>query len=319
MPDVVCLGALLIDFVSTAKGVALRDAPGFAKKPGGAPANVAAGLARLGRRAGFVGKVGADAFGEFLAGVLDEVGVDTSRLLRDSSVPTTLAFVAVDAHGTPDFSFYRNPGADMMLKPDEIDADYIRSARAFHFDSVGFSASPCREAQLHAAEIAQEAGALISFDVNYRPRLWASESDAREWVRRGLEICHFAKVSEEEWEFVTGTADLRRGAHGILSQGVRLLAISRGENGCAYTNGAHWGEVAGLEVEVAETTGAGDAFLAAALDGLLYECRTPDEIAALSGETLKRIFARANRAGAITCTKVGAIPALPSGAELDKE
>ena len=317
MPEVLCIGELLIDFVSSAKGVALRDAPGFTKAPGGAPANVAAGLAKLGRRAGFIGKVGADAFGDFLKTTLDDVGVDTAGLVRDPEVHTTLAFVAVGPDGSPDFSFYRNPGADMMLRTSEINTRSVRSARAFHFGSIGFSYLPCRKAQRTAIQAAREADALLSYDPNLRLSLWPAEPVARDWIWRGFETCDVAKVSEEEWPFITGTTDLATGAAQILGKGVQLLAVSLGEKGCYYDNGRFRGMLPGFRVRVAETTGAGDAFVAAMLDGLLDACAAKSALAGLDEDRIQAILTRANKAGALACTQVGAIPALPTKAELD--
>lgn len=318
MPEVLCIGELLIDLVSTSKGVSLGDAPAFAKAPGGAPANVAAGLAKLGRTTGFIGKVGADAFGDFLKATLDKVGVDTAGLARDPQVHTTLAFVAVGPDGSPDFTFYRDPGADMMLRPDEIDRDTVRSVRAFHFGSIAFSYTPCRNAQLAAIRTAREAGALLSYDPNLRLRLWPSESDAHEWIWRGFETCDVAKVSEEEWEFITGTTDLEKGAALILERGVGLLAVSLGENGCYYDDGHCRGTLPGFAVQVAETTGAGDAFVAAMLDGLLDACTDKSALAHLDEDPIRSILTRANKAGALACTQVGAIPALPTKADIER-
>jgi len=312
MLDVVSLGELLIDFVATEKGVSLAQSPAFAKKPGGAPANVAVGLARLGLRSGFVGKVGDDAFGEFLRATLERHGVDCSRLATDAEARTTLAFVSLGPDGSPDFAFYRNPGADMRLAEADIDEAYHRAACAFHFGSISFTHPEPAAATRQAIAIAEAAGQLISYDPNYRPALWDSAAHARAELLGGFAHAHVAKVSDGEWEFITGTADLVEGSKPILDRGVKLLVVSRGAEGCWFTTGAHTGAVPGYEVEVAETTGCGDGFVAALLAGLLGEVEQPSAIGELSGERLAGICDFANAVGALTATKVGAIPGLPT-------
>ena len=312
MLDVVSLGELLIDFVSTEKGVPLADSPGFAKKPGGAPANVAVGLAKQGLRSGFVGKVGADAFGDFLRTTLVEHGVDCSHLAADAEARTTLAFVALGPDGSPDFAFYRDPGADMRLCPDDIDEAWHREARAFHFGSISFTHPEPKAATLKALDIAKASGQLISYDPNYRPALWDDPERARDELLAGFAHAHVAKVSEEEWEFITGTPDLIEGAKPLLEVGVRLLVVSRGPDGCWFTTGSASGLVPGYEVEVAETTGAGDGFVAALLTELLGVVRSPSGLSSLAAPRLFQICDYANAVGALTATKVGAIPALPT-------
>ncbi|NQT85125.1 hypothetical protein HQ560_00070, partial [bacterium] len=221
MLDVICLGELLIDFVSTEKGLPLSESPAFAKKPGGAPANVAVGLARMGLRSGFVGKVGTDAFGDFLSDTLDEAGVDVSHLARSTDARTTLAFVSLREDGSPDFAFYRNPGADMRLCEADIDMAWHEAARAFHFGSISLHPAEPKAATLKALGIARAAGQLISYDPNYRPALWPCPDLARDEMLGGFEHADVAKVSEEEWQFITGTADLEAGARVILERGVR--------------------------------------------------------------------------------------------------
>ena len=310
MLDVVSLGELLIDFVSTEKGVSLADSPGFAKKPGGAPANVAVGLARQGLRSGFVGKVGADAFGAFLRATLERHGVDCSRLATDAAARTTLAFVSLRPDGSPDFVFYRNPGADMRLCPDDVDAAYHRAARAFHFGSISLADPEPKAATLKALDVAADSGQLISYDPNYRPALWDAPEHARREILGGFDRADVAKVSEEEWQFVTGTADFEEGAKAILARGVRLLVVSCGADGCWFTTASASGRVPGYAVEVAETTG--DGFVAALLTELLAEIETPADVDRLPAARVAEICDYANAVGALTATKVGAIPALPS-------
>jgi fructokinase len=315
MLDAICLGELLVDFVSTKKGVSLAESPGFRKKPGGAPANVAVGLAKLGLRSGFVGKVGDDAFGDFLRETLVATGVDVSHLARTRAARTTLAFVSLRPDGSPDFAFYRNPGADMLLAEDDIEEAYHRAARAFHFGSISLGHPGTKAATLRAIGLARAAGQLVSYDPNYRPALWPSAKAAREELLGGFEHADVAKVSEAEWEFLTGTADLESGAEVVLKRGVKLLVVSRGPEGCWFTTGEHAGYLFGYDVKVADTTGAGDGFTAALLSGLLEDVKAPGDLAGVPPERLAEICDFANAVGALTCTKVGAIPALPTREE----
>ncbi|MFP4056160.1 MAG: PfkB family carbohydrate kinase [Candidatus Brocadiia bacterium] len=310
MVDVVALGELLIDFVSTHKGLSLAESPGFAKKAGGAPANVAVGLAKLGLRSGFVGKVGNDAFGAFLRDTLSAQGVDVARLAMTSEARTTLAFVALKPDGSPDFAFYR--GADALLGKDDIDEAYHREARAFHFGSISLASPEAKAATLKALDIAREADQLVSYDPNYRPALWPSPGAARREILAAFEHAHVAKVSDEEWEFITGTADLEAGSHVVLDRGVKLLVVSRGARGCFFTTGSDSGALPGYQVEVAETTGAGDGFVAALLASLLAAVDGPADLARLPRASLAEACDFANAVGALTATRVGAIPALPT-------
>ena len=317
MPDVICLGELLIDLVSTEENASLADAPGFVKAPGGAPANVAVAVTRMGMSAGFVGKVGNDPFGEFLKTVVEDAGVDCSHLAFSDEARTTLAFIGVRSDGAKDIAFYRHPGADMMLSPDDVSPEYIGSAKAFHFGSISMIDEGPKAATATAARLAREGGLLVSYDPNFRPPLWDTDEHAREEIWRGFGMADVAKVSEEEWELVTGTARFADGAAKILDEGVQLVVVSKGENGCYFTNGRHSGELPGFEVKVAETIGAGDGIVGAMLVELLAAVGRGISPESLSEDELTRLLRMANAAGALTCTKVGAIPALPTREEVE--
>ena len=315
MLDAISLGELLIDFVATERSLPLSQCPAFAKKPGGAPANVAVGLARLGLRSGFVGKVGDDAFGTFLRDTLAQERVDVSHLRVTHEARTTLAFVSLRADGVPDFAFYRNPGADMLLSESDIDEGYHRAARAFHFGSISLADPGPKAATLKAIEIARASGQLVSYDPNYRPALWSSPRVARAEILAGFHHADVAKVSDAEWEFITGTPDLDVGSRLILKYGVKLLVVSRGAAGCYFTDGRDSAHIPGYKVDVVDTTGAGDAFVAALLAELLRETQTPADLERVASSRFAEICDFANAVGALTCTKVGAIPALPTRAE----
>jgi fructokinase len=310
--DVICMGELLIDFVSTEANVSLGDSPGFVKAPGGAPANVAVALKRLGLTSAFVGKVGDDPFGAMLRHTLDDAGVNTQYLRVDPDARTTIVFVAVWGDGRKDLCFYRNPGADMLLRPDEIDPAMFDDARCFHFGSISFIDEPVASAQRHALELARARGLMISYDPNYRPTLWPSEERAREVIQSSFGYAHLAKIAEEEWEVATGHTDFDRGIQAVMDRGVEMLVVSRGEGGSIATNGDYRIELPSIFVDVVETTGAGDAFLGAMISLLLPERERLGSLAKIERGYVEEALAFANAVGALTCTKAGAIPALPT-------
>jgi fructokinase len=317
MPQVVSFGEALIDFVPTVSGVTLLEAPSFKKAPGGAPANVAVALARLGVSAGFMGQVGDDAFGHFLAQTLDDAGVEISALRFSDKARTALAFVSLRADGEREFMFYRHPSADMLFEPSAVDVSYVRAANVFHFGSITLIGEPSRSATLTAARAAQDAGLQITYDPNLRINLWESSEAAREGILTGWPFANVVKVSEVELEFLTGRlpgqvstlSDL-----GVLSHpGLRVLVITQGAEGCRYITSEFCGDVPGFRVNSIDTTGAGDGFLAGLLSGLLaHSDAHRDEV------QLRSICRYANAVGALTTTKRGAIPALPSAAQVDE-
>ncbi len=311
VPDIIALGELLIDFVPTASGVTLVEAPAFIKAPGGAPANVAVGLARLGVASGFVGQVGDDAFGHFLAQTLRENGVDVSALRFSTEARTALAFVSLRADGEREFMFYRHPSADMLYRPEDVDVAAIRAAKVFHFGSISLIGEPSRSATLHAVNAARTAGRLVSYDPNLRLNLWLDAAAARAGMRLGWPLAHVIKLSEEEVAFLGETNDLAKAACKLWHPELRLLVITRGATGCRYVTGNFTGEAPGYRVPVVDTTGAGDGFVAGLLRGLLEH---PEAYA--DATELRALCQYANAVGALTTTKRGAIPALPTAAEV---
>ena len=309
----IAVGELLVDLVSSAPDVSLKDAPGFVKAPGGAPANVAVAAGRLGLATAFVGKVGTDAFGDFLEETVREAGVDTSGLVRSVEARTTLAFIATRSDGRKDIAFYRNPGADMLLTPDELPKEALAECRCLHFGSVSLSQEPARSATLAAARLARDDGALISFDPNWRPALWDDHEEARTVIRKAMRLAHVVKLADEEMEFVMGTDDASAAAQAVLDAGPALCFITHGPGGASFLGRMGSGFVEGYSVDVVDTLGAGDAFMGAVLAEIVNN-RDP---LYLSEGNLHRITRRGNAAGAITCTKVGVIPSLPTMSELD--
>ncbi|PKA49952.1 Fructokinase-2 [Apostasia shenzhenica] len=308
---IVSFGEMLIDFVPTVSGVSLAEAPGFIKAAGGAPANVAIAVARLGGRAAFMGKLGDDEFGHMLAAILRENGVSDAGVTFDSGARTALAFVTLRSDGEREFMFYRNPSADMLLTPAELDLDLIRRAKVFHYGSISLITDPCRSSHLKAMEVAKEAGVLLSYDPNLRLPLWPSEADAKEQIMRIWDQADVIKVSDVELEFLTGKDSLEdEVALTLWRPTLKLLLVTLGEKGCKYYTKDYRGTVDAFTVKQVDTTGAGDAFVGALL------CKLVDDISILQDEKrLREALRFANACGGITTTKKGAIPALPTIAE----
>ncbi|MEN3185064.1 MAG: PfkB family carbohydrate kinase [Atribacterota bacterium] len=314
----ICLGELLIDFVSTMSGVTLKDAPGFEKAPGGAPANVAVGLAKLGIETYFVGKVGRDAFGEFLRDTLVKNGVDTRFLSSTEKAKTTLAFVSLTKEGERDFVFYRDPGADMLLDQSDIEEEGFRKGGVFHFGSITMTHEPACSATLRALSLAEKYGCLISFDPNLRPALWRNLEEARFRMLQGAEKAHILKVNEEEAMFLAGQASLEDALDFLVKKFPQtLIAITLGKGGCLLLQGKMKIRVNGFTVNVVDTTGAGDGFVAGLLSSLYMFWKDLREGKAIPEDAFHHAALRANAVGALTTTKKGAIPALPTQEEVE--
>lgn len=311
MYDVVTLGELLIDF--TQNGYSSQGNGMFEANPGGAPGNVLAMLNRLGHKTAFMGKVGVDIFGKRLKDVLDQVGIDTQGLLMDPDVRTTLAFVQTFADGDRDFSFYRNPGADMMLKADELKEDMLADCRIFHFGTLSMTHDEVREATKKAIAIAKENGALISFDPNLRPPLWSSLELAREQVDYGLRQCQILKISDNEIQWFTGKEDFDEGIR-ILQDTyqIPLILLSMGKAGSrAYYKDLRVEKAPYLQKNTIETTGAGDTFGGSCLHFVLtYGLDQLDE------DKLMEMLSFANAAASIITTRKGALKVMPEEKEV---
>lgn len=308
MLDLLALGELLIDF--TPAGVSENGNRLFEENPGGAPANVLRAIAKWGKTAGFIGMVGKDRFGYFLKDLLQKNEIDISGLKFSETANTTLAFVHLDSDGERSFSFYRNPGADMMLTPDDLDYGLIKRSKIFHFGAVSMTAEPSRSATLAAAKAAKKYGLIVSFDPNYRPLLWSSIEEAKNVIKSGLEYTNILKVSGEELELITGTNNLAKGSAILYDQGISVVLITLGPEGCYYRYQGGTGKLPAYEVKVVDTTGAGDAFLS----GVLYRFSelSLSEIERLDYDKFQKIVTFANAMGALATTKKGAVTALPS-------
>ena len=308
--DVVALGELLIDF--TENGISSQGNPIFEANPGGAPCNVLAMLARLGKTTAFIGKVGNDRFGKVLSETIKDCGICADGLVFDDTVHTTLAFVHKKTDGDRDFSFYREPGADMMLRKCEIDEEIIKSAKIFHFGTLSSTHEGVREATRYGVDIAKESGALISFDPNLRPPLWDSLDNAKKEIEYGLSKCDILKISDNEIEFMTGSTNYDRAVRGLMEKyNIKLAFATLGKKGSRAYFGDMQAEFGGFNVDTIETTGAGDTFCGSALNFILEH-----DINALTENNLKELLAFANAAAAIITTRRGALKVMPEKKEI---
>ena len=311
--DVVALGELLIDF--TEAGLSEQGNPLWEANPGGAPCNVLAMLQKLGRKTAFLGKVGKDVYGSQLRAVVSETGVDLRGLLGDPEVHTTLAVVHKLPNGDRDFSFYRNPGADMMLRAEELDNELLEGCRIFHFGTLSMTHEGVRAATKAAVAAAKAAGALISFDPNLRPPLWPTLELAKEQIEWGLGQCDVLKISDNEVEFLTGYTDYDLGAAALRSQfpNIRLLNITCGADGSYAFCGGQRVFVPSFRLGgTIETTGAGDTFCACVLHDVLK-----NGVADRSEESLRAMLRFANAAAYLVTTKRGAIRSMPDPATVE--
>ena len=317
MPDVISIGEALIDFLSEEKGVLIENTGSFTIAPGGAPANVAAAVAKLGGSAGFIGKVGNDSFGRMIRNTLTGAGVNTDFLLLDKKVNTTLAFISVKENGEPDFTFYRNHcGADLALKQDELNEGYITGSKILHYGSISFTGEPLKSATLRALRIARGANRILSFDPNLRPTLWDGLHTAKGEIENGLQYADIVKLTDEELRFITDTSSLLKGSDMILKYGPRFVIVTRGPGSCFFNDGSNAFEVSAFEVEACDTTGAGDAFIGGLLFNLVKRIENNESVFVLEKEEAESILRFAHACGALTVTKKGVIPALPSVTEV---
>lgn len=309
--DVVALGELLIDF--TENGTSAQGNPIYEANPGGAPCNVLAMLTKLGKKTAFIGKVGQDIFGKRLKATLEEVGIDASNLVMDEETRTTLAFVETFADGDRDFSFYRNPGADMMLRAEEVDMELVKNTKIFHFGTLSMTHEGVRNATKSAVTAAKEAGALVSFDPNLREPLWKSLEDAREQTAYGLSQCDILKISDNEIQWFTGEKDYDAGIRKLREQyDIPLIMLSMGKEGSrAYYKELRVEIKPFLQDKTIETTGAGDTFGACCLNYVLE-----NGLDDMDEGKLREMLTFANAAASIITTRKGALRVMPGAEEV---
>ncbi|CAO2186676.1 unnamed protein product [Urochloa humidicola] len=305
---VVSFGEMLIDFVPDVAGLSLAESGGFVKAPGGAPANVACAISKLGGSSAFLGKFGDDEFGHMLVNILKQNGVNSEGCLFDQHARTALAFVTLKKNGEREFMFYRNPSADMLLTEAELNLDLIRRAKIFHYGSISLIAEPCRSAHLAAMRAAKAAGILCSYDPNVRLPLWPSEEAARTGILSIWKEADFIKVSDDEVAFLTqGDANDEKNVLSLWFDGLKLLIVTDGDKGCRYFTKDFKGSVPGYKVNTVDTTGAGDAFV-----GSLLVNVAKDDSIFHNEEKLREALKFSNACGAICTIQKGAIPALPT-------
>ena len=310
--DVVALGELLIDFTSS--GVSAQGNPMLEANPGGAPCNVLALLAKMGRKPAFIGKVGDDAFGTQLENALLETGISTEGLRKDPRIHTTLAVVQTMADGDRDFSFYRNPGADLMLTEDELDAGMIQNAKIFHFGSLSLTDEPARTATRKAIALAEEAGVLRSYDPNLREPLWESLDAAKEQILWGLEHCDILKISDNEIQWLSGEEDFDKAVAWLRSRypGIQLIFLTLGKDGSRAFYQDVQAQQPGFSLNTIETTGAGDTFFGSMLHQILEK-----PFGGYTAADLSRMLRFANAAAALITTRKGALRVMPSLEEIE--
>ncbi len=310
--DVVALGELLIDF--TENDISVQGNPLFEANPGGAPCNVLSMLSKLGKKTSFIGKVGNDRLGIMLKTTLVELGIDVENLIIDENAHTTLAFIHTLSDGDREFSFYRNPGADMMLKESEIMEDLIASSKIFHFGTLSMTHNGVRQATKRALKIAKANESLISFDPNIREPLWESMELAKEQVLYGLNYCDVLKISDNEIQWLTGVKDFTEGVKRIRSNyDIKLILVSMGNKGSRAYYGSSIIEVeAFMQDNTIDTTGAGDTFFACILNYILEH-----GLESLTEKDLKVMLTYANAAASIITTRKGALKVMPSIKEID--
>ena len=311
--DVTALGELLIDF--TENGNSEQGNPLMEANPGGAPCNMLAMIQKLGGTTAFIGKVGKDMFGRQLRQAVESVGIDTRNLMEDEEIHTTLAFVHTFPDGDRDFSFYRNPGADMMLTKEEIQEDLIRNSKVFHFGTLSSTHEGVREATRYAIDVAKEAGCLVSFDPNLRPPLWKTLEDARKEIEYGLSKTDILKISDNEVEFLCGTSDYDEGAKMLIEKyNIPFVCVTLGKDGSrAYYKGMRVDVPGFVQKNTIETTGAGDTFCGCMLHYIIQH-----GLEDLTEENLRELLTFANAAASVITTRKGALAVMPSKEEVEE-
>ena len=317
MKKVICIGEALIDFIPYDKGVALKRVNSFLRVPGGAPLNVAATVAKLGGRSKILTKLGNDAFGDAILEAVKPLGVDISSILRTDLANTALAFVSLDENGERDFSFYRNPSADMLLEEKEINISDFEEGDILHFCSVSLIDAPIKKAHNKAIEYCKEKNGIISFDPNIRLPLWGSEDECRTAILEFLPKAHILKISDEELQFITGIQDEQTALNSLFKGNVVVVIYTKGSGGAEFIVRGKKVRSDGFTVKVCDTTGAGDSFIGA----FLYQIASMDlellDILELDEEEIKRILNFSNGAAALVVCTRGAISALPTKEEVD--
>lgn len=311
MKKVIAIGEALIDFIPHEKGRALNDVENFLRVPGGAPLNVAAAVAKLGGKSQMLTKLGQDGFGDAILNEVKPLGVDVSRISRTNEANTALAFVSLREDGERDFSFYRNPSADMLLSAEEICVEDFNEKDILHFCSVSLIDAPIKEAHRRAIEIAKEKGCLISFDPNVRLPLWKNPEDCRKAILEFLPLSNIVKISDEELEFITGIKDEKEALDFLLTGDVKVIIYTKGTNGAEFITKERVIFSPSFKVSAQDTTGAGDSFIGSLLYQVAEGEYSLEQLVDLSEKKVQEILTFSNATAALTVCKKGAIGALP--------
>lgn len=311
MGQLYSIGEVLIDFIPLQKGRPLKDVTSFERAPGGAPANVAAAVAKYGGCASMITKIGEDAFGDFILDQLSDVGVKTDKVLRTTDANTGLAFVSLRENGERDFSFYRNPSADLLLTAVEVNDEWFTKNDILHFCSVDLVESPMKQAHIKAIKSIISKGGIVSFDPNVRLPLWKNPEACKNTILDFIPLSHIVKISDEELEFITDITDVEEAISTLFRGEVKAIIYTKGSKGAElYVNDKKF-ESKGFKVKVQDTTGAGDAFIGGILFKLLENKATQANLVELFEKNYEELLAFANASGALTTTGKGAISSLP--------
>lgn len=316
MKKVISIGEALIDFIPHEKGVALMDVDNFLRVPGGAPLNVAAAVSKLGGNSQILTKLGLDGFGDAILEAIKPLGVDVSRVKRTKEANTALAFVSLKENGERDFSFYRNPSADMLLSKDEIDEDSFNEGDILHFCSVSLIDAPIKEAHKKAIELSRRNNGIISFDPNVRLPLWNSPEECRNAILEFLPYGDIVKISDEELEFITGIKDEEKALNFLIQGDVKIVIYTKGTEGAEFITKERRIFAPSFKVKAQDTTGAGDSFIGSFLYQITKGNYSLDELISLEEEKIKSLLAFSNATAALTVCKKGAIGALPTNEEV---
>ena len=313
--DIVCLGEVLIDFFAEHKGVSLPEVESFKKAPGGAPANVAVGCAKLGLKTSFLGRVGDDEFGRFLAEILEINSVDISQLQYDKNIRTGLAFISLPTPNTREFLFYRNPSADMYIDHKEFDNNILGNTKIFHFGSITLIGEPSRTSTYKAIEVAKSNNAMTSYDPNLREMMWPSFEAAEKTIRGAVPFADIIKCTDNELRLITGISNIQKGMEKILLMGPRLCIVTLGEDGSFYATKKYFGKIDAFKVHTVDASGCGDSFVA----GMLYNIIKKGIKDLLNNERiLIEALKFSSAAAALTSTSAGVINSLPNKKEIEK-
>lgn len=313
----IAIGEALIDFIPEQAGSAIKDVTAFLPAVGGAPANVCAAFTKLGGKSEMITQLGIDGFGDKILEVFDDAGIGRSFVKRTGVANTSLAFVALKEDGNREFSFYRNPGADMLFEAEDVKKEWFEDAFALHFCSVSLGDFPMKEAHCHAIQYAMEQGAIISFDPNLRPALWKDKQAMIDTVRVFIPLADIVKISDEELESITGETEIENALEKLFTDRVKLVIYTEGAEGArAFTKTAS--AVAVCEkVKAVDTTGAGDGFIGAFLWCLHRDGVTAEQLEELNAEKLEEYLKFSNLFCKISVQKKGAISSYPTLAEVE--